>query len=42
MMDAKSSNNIALITDCMRAGAMEDGKYTLGKFSVNVKIVLQD
>ena len=37
MMDAKSSNNIALITDCMRAGAMEDGKYTLGKFNVNVK-----
>ena len=37
IMDAKSSNNIALITDCMRAGAMEDGKYTLGKFNVNVK-----
>ncbi|MBY2476264.1 N-acetylglucosamine-6-phosphate deacetylase [Clostridioides difficile] len=37
IMDIKSRNNIALITDCMRAGAMDDGKYTLGKFNVNVK-----
>ncbi|MCC0701083.1 N-acetylglucosamine-6-phosphate deacetylase [Clostridioides sp. ZZV15-6383] len=37
MMDVKSRNNIALITDCMRAGAMDDGDYTLGKFNVNVK-----
>ncbi|MCC0688163.1 MULTISPECIES: N-acetylglucosamine-6-phosphate deacetylase [unclassified Clostridioides] len=37
IMDIKSRNNIALITDCMRAGAMDDGQYTLGKFDVNVK-----
>ncbi|WP_297131126.1 N-acetylglucosamine-6-phosphate deacetylase [Terrisporobacter sp.] len=37
MIDVKSSDNIALVTDCMRAGAMEDGQYTLGKFNVNVK-----
>lgn len=37
IMDIKSRNNIALITDCMRAGAMDDGQYTLGKFNVNVK-----
>ncbi|MCC0641428.1 MULTISPECIES: N-acetylglucosamine-6-phosphate deacetylase [unclassified Clostridioides] len=37
IMDIKSRNNIALITDCMRAGAMDDGEYTLGRFSVNVK-----
>lgn len=37
MMDIKSRDNIALITDCMRAGAMADGEYTLGKFNVNVK-----
>lgn len=37
MMDIKSRDNVALITDCMRAGAMADGEYTLGKFNVNVK-----
>lgn len=37
MMDIKSRDNIALITDCMRAGAMADGEYILGKFNVNVK-----
>lgn len=37
MMDIKSRDNIALITDCMRAGAMPDGEYILGKFDVNVK-----
>lgn len=37
MMDIKSRDNIALITDCMRAGAMPDGEYILGKFNVNVK-----
>lgn len=37
IMDIKSRNNIALITDCMRAGAMDDGEYTLGRFNVNVK-----
>lgn len=37
IMDIKSRNNITLITDCMRAGAMDDGEYTLGRFNVNVK-----
>ncbi len=29
--------HIALITDCMRAGMMPDGDYTLGEFAVYVK-----
>lgn len=37
MMNAKTRENIVLITDCMRAGAMEDGQYTLGEFDVIVK-----
>ena len=37
MMNAKSRDNIVLITDCMRAGAMEDGQYTLGEFDVIVE-----
>ena len=37
MMNAKSRENIVLITDCMRAGAMEDGQYTLGEFDVIVE-----
>lgn len=37
MMDVKSRDNVALITDCMRAGAMENGEYTLGEFDVIVK-----
>ena len=36
MMNAKGRDNIVLITDCMRAGAMEDGNYTLGEFDVIV------
>lgn len=37
MMNAKSRDNIVLITDCMRAGAMVDGQYTLGEFDVIVE-----
>lgn len=37
MMNAKTRENIVLITDCMRAGAMEDGQYTLGEFDVIVE-----
>lgn len=37
MMNAKSRDNVVLITDCMRAGAMEDGQYTLGEFDVIVE-----
>lgn len=37
MMNAKGRDNIVLITDCMRAGSMEDGNYTLGEFDVIVK-----
>lgn len=37
MMNAKTIENIVLITDCMRAGAMEDGQYTLGEFDVIVE-----
>lgn len=37
MMNAKTRENIVLITDCMRAGATEDGQYTLGEFDVIVE-----
>lgn len=37
MMNAKTRENIVLITDCMRAGAMEDGQYTLGEFDLIVE-----
>lgn len=37
MMNARTRENIVLITDCMRAGAMEDGQYTLGEFDVIVE-----
>ncbi|MDX2321968.1 MAG: N-acetylglucosamine-6-phosphate deacetylase [Moritella sp.] len=33
----KGYKNIALITDCMRAGGLEDGPYQLGAQIVNVK-----
>jgi len=29
--------HVALITDCMRAGGMSNGRYTLGEFDVDVK-----
>jgi N-acetylglucosamine-6-phosphate deacetylase len=37
LMDAKDRHHVALITDCMRAGAMPEGEYTLGEFAVEVK-----
>lgn len=33
----KSSNKINLISDCINAGGMPDGEYTLGELQVNVK-----
>ncbi|UBH08222.1 N-acetylglucosamine-6-phosphate deacetylase [Macrococcus armenti] len=33
----KGKNKIALITDCMRAGGLPDGKYTLGEYPVIVE-----
>lgn len=32
----KGNNKIVLITDCMRAGGLPDGDYTLGEFPVEV------
>lgn len=37
VMDHKGRDNIALITDCMKAGGMEDGNYTLGELPVVVE-----
>ncbi|MER2175126.1 MAG: N-acetylglucosamine-6-phosphate deacetylase [Carnobacterium sp.] len=37
LIKAKNSEHIALITDCMRAGGMPEGDYTLGEFPVEVK-----
>lgn len=34
---AKGHDKVALITDCMRAGGMPNGDYTLGEFPVVVK-----
>lgn len=34
---AKGHDKVLLITDCMRAGGMPDGDYTLGEFPVVVK-----
>ena len=36
-MNAKGRDRIALITDCMSAGGMEDGDYKLGEFDVIVE-----
>ncbi|MDO5718320.1 MAG: N-acetylglucosamine-6-phosphate deacetylase [Tissierellia bacterium] len=36
LMDVKGRDHIALITDCMMAGGMPDGKYKLGEFEVDV------
>ncbi|SJZ46017.1 N-acetylglucosamine-6-phosphate deacetylase [Pilibacter termitis] len=36
LMDKIGRDHIALITDCMRAGAMPDGEYILGEFPVVV------
>lgn len=37
LMNAKGRDKIALITDCMSAGGMDDGDYMLGDFPVTVK-----
>ncbi|EGC81532.1 N-acetylglucosamine-6-phosphate deacetylase [Anaerococcus prevotii] len=37
LMNAKSRDRIALITDCMSAGGMPEGDYKLGEFPVIVK-----
>lgn len=37
LIDHKGSDQIALITDCMRAGGMPDGNYLLGDFPVLVE-----
>ncbi|GHU61777.1 N-acetylglucosamine-6-phosphate deacetylase [Clostridia bacterium] len=36
-LKVKTPEHIALITDCMRAGGMPDGEYSLGEFPVTVK-----
>ena len=35
-MDVRGRDQVVLITDCMRAGLMSDGNYTLGEFLVHV------
>lgn len=37
VIKTKTFNNVALVTDCMRAGGMPEGEYTLGEFPVEVK-----
>lgn len=37
LINVKGADHIVLVTDCMRAGAMPDGNYTLGEFPVVVK-----
>ncbi|MDR3156821.1 MAG: N-acetylglucosamine-6-phosphate deacetylase [Lactobacillales bacterium] len=37
LMDVVDRDHVVLITDCMRAGGMMDGEYTLGEFKVMVK-----
>lgn len=37
LMNAKGRDKIALITDCMSAGGMDDGDYMLGDFPVRVE-----
>lgn len=37
VMDHKSRDRVALVTDCMRAGGMPDGNYFLGEFPVKVE-----
>lgn len=37
LINVKGTEKVMLITDCMRAGAMPDGNYTLGEFPVVVK-----
>lgn len=37
LVDVKTPEKVALITDCMRAGGMPDGHYHLGEFPVKVE-----
>ncbi len=37
VLKAKTADKTVLVTDCMRAGGMKDGDYTLGDFDVIVK-----
>ncbi|WP_283577588.1 N-acetylglucosamine-6-phosphate deacetylase [Ligilactobacillus aviarius] len=37
LIDQKTPDNVALVTDCMRAGLMPDGDYMLGELEVYVK-----
>lgn len=37
LIELKGEDHLVLITDCMRAGHMPDGEYTLGDFPVIVK-----
>ncbi|MDR1473521.1 MAG: N-acetylglucosamine-6-phosphate deacetylase [Lactobacillales bacterium] len=37
LLKAVGCEHVALITDCMRAGGMPNGRYTLGEFDVKVK-----
>lgn len=37
LVDVKTPDKVALITDCMRAGGMPEGHYHLGEFPVEVK-----
>ncbi|MDK6856009.1 N-acetylglucosamine-6-phosphate deacetylase [Aerococcus sanguinicola] len=37
LLNARNVNNTLLVTDCMRAGGLEDGNYTLGEYPVEVK-----
>ena len=40
LLKQKGTENIALITDCMTAGGLQDGDYMLGEFPVVVAMVL--
>jgi N-acetylglucosamine-6-phosphate deacetylase len=37
LMDVRGRGNTVLVTDCMRAGLMPEGKFSLGDFEVTVK-----
>lgn len=37
ILNAKSTDKTVLVTDCMMAGGMPEGKYKLGEFDVDVK-----
>lgn len=37
LMDVKGRDKIVLVTDCMMAGGMPDGEYSLGEYEVTLK-----